>query len=525
MKRRSLLAAIALAVLLSGGPAFAATFHAIIFANTEDEGIGCIYDVVNMGGFLRDAQKETGMNLKAKVFLDVAAASPEKVDAIRNWAEVVNGWSKAHLEKEIKSLSPGKDDIVLFYYSGHGGRMSNKKGRWPDMALQGHDLVDLQYPIDLLAKKGVQPRLALALGDCCNSFMDRSAAPATRSAKAAGGLRNLFLNYAGNFIASGSEPGQYSLGGSDGGVFTNCWLKAAYNPANPDWGSVLQSAQTMAARNTEGEQKPQYDVKGLRPAGTAGPVASATVAAAAVETAPGWGSAAGSAAAAATGTGAASAETAPGWGSAAGSAAGSVAAPAPETAPGWGSAAGSATTAGAASAETDGEASFAYTLPIVDGQARGSRNPGNSPYPFAELTEVSLKDEDGDLVATFGLKGLQKNLVFNSPKVPDDYMEYEWAAALDVDGDGTNDYSLSLSHFKPAGSEKKELSVSRGCQADLWALEGNGASSVDIDIVARIDKNSIILTVPSYRDEFEFRKGASVSFSALYYLGGESYIP
>ena len=482
MKRRSLLAAIALAVLLSGGPAFAATFHAIIFANTEDEGIGCIYDVVNMGGFLRDAQKETGMNLKAKVFLDVAAASPEKVDAIRNWAEVVNGWSKAHLEKEIKSLSPGKDDIVLFYYSGHGGRMSNKKGRWPDMALQGHDLVDLQYPIDLLAKKGVQPRLALALGDCCNSFMDRSAAPATRSAKAAGGLRNLFLNYAGNFIASGSEPGQYSLGGSDGGVFTNCWLKAAYNPANPDWGSVLQSAQTMAARNTEGEQKPQYDVKGLRPAGTAGPVASATVAAVAAETAPGWGSAAGSAA-------------------------------------------GSATTAGAASAETDGEASFAYTLPIVDGQARGSRNPGNSPYPFAELTEVSLKDEDGDLVATFGLKGLQKNLVFNSPKVPDDYMEYEWAAALDVDGDGTNDYSLSLSHFKPAGSEKKELSVSRGCQADLWALEGNGASSVDIDIVARIDKNSIILTVPSYRDEFEFRKGASVSFSALYYLGGESYIP
>jgi len=478
MKRRSLLAAIALAVLLSGGPAFAATFHAIIFANTEDEGIGCIYDVVNMGGFLRDAQKETGMNLKAKVFLDVAAASPEKVDAIRNWAEVVNGWSKAHLEKEIKSLSPGKDDIVLFYYSGHGGRMSNKKGRWPDMALQGHDLVDLQYPIDLLAKKGVQPRLALALGDCCNSFMDRSAAPATRSAKAAGGLRNLFLNYAGNFIASGSEPGQYSLGGSDGGVFTNCWLKAAYNPANPDWGSVLQSAQTMAARNTEGEQKPQYDVKGLRPAGTAGPVASATVAAVAAETAPGWGSAA-----------------------------------------------GSATTAGAASAETDGEASFAYTLPIVDGQARGSRNPGNSPYPFAELTEVSLKDEDGDLVATFGLKGLQKNLVFNSPKVPDDYMEYEWAAALDVDGDGTNDYSLSLSHFKPAGSEKKELSVSRGCQADLWALEGNGASSVDIDIVARIDKNSIILTVPSYRDEFEFRKGASVSFSALYYLGGESYIP
>ncbi len=51
------------------------------------------------------------------------------------------------------------------------------------MALQNHDLVDLAYPMDLLAKKAVQPRLAMALGDCCNSFMDRSVSPATRSAK------------------------------------------------------------------------------------------------------------------------------------------------------------------------------------------------------------------------------------------------------------------------------------------------------------------------------------------------------
>ncbi len=82
-----------------------------------------------MGAFLRDAQKETGLGLKVKVFLDVASADAEKLAVIRKWAEVVDGWSKPLLEKEFKALAVAKDDIVLFYYSGHGGRMSSKKDR------------------------------------------------------------------------------------------------------------------------------------------------------------------------------------------------------------------------------------------------------------------------------------------------------------------------------------------------------------------------------------------------------------
>jgi hypothetical protein len=494
MRRLVVAALLALALTAAGGQAFAATFHAIIFANTEDEGIGCIYDVVNIGAFLRDAQKETGMALKAKVFLTVSATNPEKLASIKKWAEVVDGWSKTILDKEFKALAPGKDDIVFFYYSGHGGRMSSKKGRWPDMALQSDQLVDLAYPMDLLAKKPVQPRLAISLGDCCNSYMDRSVAPATRSAKDSSGLKNLFLNYTGVVVASGSEPGQYSLGGSDGGVFTNCYIKSTYNPTNADWDGVLKAAQVMAARNTDGSQKPQYDLKGLHVVGAGG-------AAVAVAT------------------------TAP----AAASAAVPAAAPASEVAPGWGAShAGGAAAAQQASLDSgpdESDAEVATAIPIVKGKASGSRKTGNSPYPFSELATASLADEDGDLVATFGLKGMQKTFVFNSPDVPANELEYDWSANIDVDGDGEDDYSLSLTHFKAEGGKRQELSLAKGCQANLWKLDGSGGEVTDVEVDARIEKNSLVLTAYGYQDAFELEKGSTVNFMAVYYLGGESYIP
>ncbi len=138
---------------------------------------------------------------------------------------------------------------------------------------------------------------------------------------------------------------------------------------------------------------------------------------------------------------------------------------------------------------------------------------------------ASIEDDDGDLVVTLGLKSMQKTFVFNSAEVPKDELEYDWSANFDIDGDGNDDYSVSLSHFKMGGGKKEETTLLKACQASLWALTEDGGEVLDLDVEARVDKDSIILRVPGYAEAFEFEKDSTVNFAAIYYLGGESYIP
>lgn len=482
MNNVSRIAIVALVAALSAAGAFSATLNVLVFANTEDEGIGCIHDVVNLGAFVRDVQAATGLQLKAKVRMTLGGVAEDKLAAVKKWASVAEGWSRKDLEAEIKALSFSAEDVFLFYYSGHGGRMSDKKGRWPDMALGGDTLTDLQYPADLVSKKPVKPRLVLVLGDCCNNYMDKSVGARTKSAKSTAGLKPLFMDNKGVVISSSSEPGQFSLGGSDGGVFSNAYFKAAYNPANGSWESVLKSAQSATARDSEGKQKAQFELKGLEVVGqpAAAPVAAATPVATRPEQ------------------------------QASSPAASEAEAESDEDYPD--------------DDEEEGLAEEAAAfLAVSRGKAAGRRSEGASPYPFAELTAASLEARGADLVVSLELKSLPRLLAFDAREVPADELEYEWAAYIDADGDENPDYCLSLDHYKQK-AKASQGPLLEGCQAALYELSEEGGELV-AELEASVERNRITLVLPDYEDWFELEEGAGVSFSAVYYLGGESYIP
>jgi hypothetical protein len=496
--KRALAFVIAALLLCAALPAFGANLYAIIFANTEDEGIGCIYDVLHMGTFLKDAQKATGLTLKARIHLLKENVNAENLGTLSSWATVVNGWSKADLESEIKALTPTKDDTVIFYYSGHGGRMSNKQGKWPDMVLQNEALVDLQYPVQLVEKKAVQPRLLLAFGDCCNSYMDRSASVRTRSAKSTAALRDLFLASAGIVIASGSTPGQYSLGGSDGGVFTNAYMAASYNAMNTSWESVLKNAQILASSSSDGEQVPQFEVipSGQAPTTTTTAATTQTTTTTPATTTQ------------TTGTQASTGSTGTGT-------SGKV-----ET-----STTGTTASTAAADASTDEETDSSAFIPFTAGKASGTRVAGSSQYPFVELKAASVAVKGRDLIVTLDLASLPKKLVFNDKETPSEEVEYEWGAYIDVDGSGEPQYEVCLIHFKEAGARKAEDAILNACYAAVFSYENGDGEEMDAEVDATIDKNQIRITVSNYEDLFVLEKGAQVYFTALYYLGGESYIP
>lgn len=178
------------------------TFHSIIFANTENRGIGASVsvDLKRMGLEMTTIAKSIGYTLKKYYYY----GGPEN-------------FNYSNLDKVLQGLSCSSDDIVFFYYSGHGGRFIDEKTRFPEMCLFPNDEDPASfYPLHdvysrILKKK---PRLTIVMGDLCNSLMKGSANNDNTASKGATILskgtcdvyRNLFLNAKGGLIAASSEP-------------------------------------------------------------------------------------------------------------------------------------------------------------------------------------------------------------------------------------------------------------------------------------------------------------------------------
>ena len=142
--------------------------HLIVLASTKDPHL--------KNNPLIDARKIIS------TFSDIA----NKVLGIRFSVDSIYGdkYSKASVQKAIKNLNPGKNDIVVFYYTGHGFTDRNYPEkeypfldlRDPSKTLYRKDLktevLNIEDIYDSIVKKGA--RLNLILSDCCN---DTIAAP------------------------------------------------------------------------------------------------------------------------------------------------------------------------------------------------------------------------------------------------------------------------------------------------------------------------------------------------------------
>lgn len=195
----------------------------------------------------------------------------------------------------IRSLSCGKDDIVVFYYLGHGGRPQmgneekasyNQKYPWPDLAFDKANTnesingLTLNAVHNSLKQKGA--RLTVTMGMCCNvhSTQYKKHGVSTQSrrykivskkfAKKVG--QQLFLKSKGDVLIASAQPGQFSYGGSYGGQDVDCFTAAlceitdryANNDSgeNITWNRFLSevSAKCTALAERDGVQVPKRHV-------------------------------------------------------------------------------------------------------------------------------------------------------------------------------------------------------------------------------------------------------------------------
>ena len=180
-------------------------------------------------------------------------------------------FTKENLNKALTDLNPGTNDMVVFYYSGHGFRYSDETIKYPQLDLRYNAYqemnagsnINLKEVYDIVSKKG--GRLNIILGDCCNndiglnkqvgtSFMASRANVNANIEK----LSALFIKSKGNLIAAGADKGEYSWCSAQGGFFTNSLINALREETSAlrtndeaNWEDIIAKAKTSTRKKSD----------------------------------------------------------------------------------------------------------------------------------------------------------------------------------------------------------------------------------------------------------------------------------
>ncbi len=224
------------------------TLHLIIVADTLDPNIG--------KSVIRDSENIQSM------FQSVVNSSQRKISLNKI---VLEGSSitRHNLMTALTYPRIKSNDIVVFLYSGHGFRTSDKSSKWPMLNTKEYS-TNFDEVISII--KSANPRMFILIADCCNNYIDRgirTIAPKMLDTFEYKNIERMFLSSNTKIAASGSVPGMYSYGDDDeGGYFTAAFissLKTALNSSDGNWDKVFTEAVSKVSQRTQGNQKPQYE--------------------------------------------------------------------------------------------------------------------------------------------------------------------------------------------------------------------------------------------------------------------------
>lgn len=252
-------------------PTNSQTLHAIIFANTKCPG----ENSSSMG----IGPSVTCDYQRMKIEFETMASFLNYKKDFQWYEGSPSHFCRTNLESALNNLSCGKDDIVIFYCSGHGGRSPQETQDpfpWMQLVVDPYHTpwaASHYFSLSQVLKKikAKQPRLSIVLGDLCNSLSNaipQKEIPemkgATKISKAPCDFyKDLFLKVKGSIIASSSKPGETSAAYEDGGAFTICFTEALQimvsNNMKPDWNILLNNAKLRTSNMTDGEQNPIFE--------------------------------------------------------------------------------------------------------------------------------------------------------------------------------------------------------------------------------------------------------------------------
>ena len=245
---------------VSGG-----TIHFVVFADTEDSNVG-------------SSCNQTLKYLKGNLLVKLRRYMDDK-DVKSYIYEGSGNFTRTKLNSTLSSLSTSSNDVIFFYYTGHG--FNDGTNDYPTLTL-GKDGEDLSYrKKDLLdvynSLRGKPHRLLVVMAEACN----KQASGVTISDNSpfeddSNNFKTLF-SASGDFMISSSMKRQASYSKADNmGIFSSSFadamseLMASKASSSVSWSSLLDmiSEKTVKKANKlKINQNPQW-LQGAYSAGT-----------------------------------------------------------------------------------------------------------------------------------------------------------------------------------------------------------------------------------------------------------------
>lgn len=251
----------------------AQTIHWITFIDTNDERVGQI-DVLGRKVLYSHFVNEVNAALAPKGY---------QSDIQDFYGDQVTPENCKSTIQLLRINDP--NDIIVFYYIGHGGRPTTDTGYmmehpYPQMCMQlkfpESKYIPLEWVYEQLSSKGA--RLSVTIGMCCNSLSNISIkdgpmfSPNYGTTYMSGNklarIQDLFLNVKGNVLSTSASPTQTSgCFKSDFGVIDRYTtvLCDIFNSVldNYDktltWDDLLDALSEIIDKNTNGEQTPIHE--------------------------------------------------------------------------------------------------------------------------------------------------------------------------------------------------------------------------------------------------------------------------
>jgi hypothetical protein len=223
--------------------------YLLVAADTLDESIGssCAMDMKRIGEAFSGIAAYLGIKLVTNM---ISGAS----------------YSKQNVQAAINNLKPSRNDLVVFYYSGHGFRKAAGQ-RFPFIKLKTHHTTredvfnnSLNMEDIFAAIKKKNARFNLVFSDCCNNDIETSNSIGSKPGKTkSSGIqwdpdncRRLFFNTTPqSILATAADNGQRASSNNEFGGFFSYYFKTCLEnycsklKSNVSWDQVLQDAQTQ----------------------------------------------------------------------------------------------------------------------------------------------------------------------------------------------------------------------------------------------------------------------------------------
>jgi hypothetical protein len=261
--------------------------YLLVVANTNDTviGVSCYKDMKRVVSTFQDIAEFLQYNIYPNINI---------------YPTTIYGrlYNKKYIDSTIKALKPSEDDIVIFYYTGHGFRKANDNRTYPyldfrakpgdNYNVQSMNLEDIYQAI---RKKGA--KFNLVLSDCCNNFPGSTNSKGTPIPESRGnGIEwnvdncvALFQNTKRmSVIATAADVSQLATSNNNFGGFFSYFFKtsmedhlALNKPVT--WSDILKEAKTQTIEKANNticiepapgkdygpenlcKQSPHYDIK------------------------------------------------------------------------------------------------------------------------------------------------------------------------------------------------------------------------------------------------------------------------